>query len=219
MLRWETLLWMGSLCVALAGAPAGATQVTVTTDAAPIGLGSEFTLTVGLDDVSEIRAYTLDVVWSGAPLELVSAAQLTCGQILPGTCSALAFTLDPMTTAPGPDSARAAVLVVPPMTLFLDGRTNDPVADPRTGLFSLTFRALGTGSGSFLAGLLDTRADGVVGLDDFVTLDPESTTLAFEVVPEPGTASLLLVAALGLGLARRRGVAEFSPRARSHRVE
>jgi hypothetical protein len=208
MLRWRWLMWIGSLAVGLTGAPAGATQVTLESDVSPssIGLGSEFTVTIGLDDVSEIRAYTLDVVWSGAAVELVSAAQLACGQAVPGTCSSLPFTVDPMSAPPAPSSARAGVLILPPTTLFLDGRTNDPAPDPRSGLFSLTFRALALGSGSITAGLLDERVDGVIGLDDFVALDPESTTLGFEVVPEPGTATLLCAGALGLGLLRRRGI-------------
>ncbi|MCC6640066.1 MAG: hypothetical protein IT386_02750 [Deltaproteobacteria bacterium] len=201
---------VAALClgIGLGGASASATQVTLSTDvpAMAIPLGAEFTLTVDLDDVDEIRAYTLDVAWSGvATLDLVGAAQLACGQSIPGTCTALPFTVDPLGAPPAPATARAGLLILPPTSLFLDGRTNDPAVDPRQGLFSLTFRALTLGTGTFDAGILDLRVDGVIGIDDFVALDPAVTTVSFEVVPEPGTAQLVLFTAAAAALARRRG--------------
>jgi hypothetical protein len=100
-------------------------------------------------------------------------------------------------------STRASVLVPPPLTLFLDGRTTSPAPDPRPGLFALTFEALEEGPVEITAGLLDEAVDGVVGLEDLVPIDPLTTTLDFTVVPEPGATTLALGAGLGLVALRR----------------
>jgi hypothetical protein len=203
-LRWLAL--MGVLVGMLCGrGSASATAITLAADRdlSSLPLGAVFTVTVGLDDIGEIQAYTLDVAWSGAALSLIGSASLSCSETLPGTCMAAPFTLDPLVATTGPASTRAAVLMFPPFTLFIDGRTTWPLPDPRAGLFALTFEALEEGTGAITAGLLDPRADAVLGVAGSVSIQPLSTTLPFGVVPEPGTASLVLAAALGLATLRR----------------
>lgn len=98
------------------------------------------------------------------------------------------------------------MLAPPPLTLFLDGRTTLPAPDPRRGLFALTFEALEEGPAEVTSGVLDPLDDGVVGPADLVPIDPATTTLSLEIVPEPGAASGLAAAALALvalGRARR----------------
>ena len=205
MLQLRRIVLAGVLTGALVGGSASATVITLGSgvDLGSLTPGTEFTLTVGLDDLDQIQAYTVDVAWSGPEISLIGAAQLACSETAPGVCTALPFVVDPLLAPTGPTSTRAGVLVFPPLSLFIDGRTTDPSPDPRPGLFALTFVAVGEGSGSITAGLLDARADAIIGLAGSVAIDPPSTTLPFAVVPEPGTASLLLAGALAAAFLRR----------------
>ncbi len=202
-LRWIALL--GCAAGVLLGGGASATVITVGsgTDLGSLAPGAVFTVTVGLDDLDEIQAYTVDVEWSGAGLSLIGAAQLGCTETSPGTCTALGFAVDPLLAATGPSSTRAAVLVFPPGSLFIDGRTTAPAPDPRPGLFALTFLAPAEGSGSITAGILDPRADAILSLAGMVPIEPPTTAVPFSVVPEPGTASLVLAGALAAAVVRR----------------
>jgi hypothetical protein len=206
--RWIALTLGGLLAVLAGGRPASATSITLEADVdlQSVTPGSVFTILVGLDDLDEIQAYLLDVEWSGDRLALVDAAALACAETNPGVCEVVSFTVDPMQAATEDYTTRAAVLVPPPFTLFLDGRTTSPAPDPRPGLFALTFEALeGEGWVEITAGLLDAAASAVVGLDDLVPIDPLATTLSFEIVPEPDATLEIVAAALGLFILRRRG--------------
>lgn len=197
----------GLLAISMGAQPASATAVTLETDVDPqaVVAGTVFTVVVGLDDVDEIRGYTLGVVWSGDRLMLVDAAEIACTETSPSVCERQPFTIDPLDEITPDFTTRAAVLMPPPLTLFLDGRTTSPVPDSRLGLFALTFEAVEAGPAEVTSGLLDETADGVVGLDDLVPLDPSATTLSFEIVPEPGAVSGLATAVLALAsIARAR---------------
>lgn len=204
-LEWRWLAFGGGMLGLLAGGPAEATMITVTSEA---GLGSlapggAFTVVVGLDDLTQIQAYTVDVQWSGAGLSLIGAAQLACTETSPGACTAAGFIVDPLLSPTGLSSTRAGVLVLPPSSLFIDGRTTAPSPDPRPGLFALTFLAPQEGSGSITAGILDPRADAILGLAGMVALQPATTTVPFSVVPEPSAAPLVLAAAAAIAAVRR----------------
>jgi hypothetical protein len=199
----------GLLAVALAQR-ASATAVTLETDVDPqaVEAGTVFTVVVGLDDLDEILGYTLGVAWSGDRLTLVDAEEIACAQAGPSDCEREPFTVDPLDEITPEFTTRAGVLAPPPLTLFLDGRTTSPAPDPRPGLFALTFQAVEAGPAEVTSGLLEAAADGVVGLDDLVPLDPIATTLSFEIVPEPGAVSGIAAAVLALAaLARARRAA------------
>lgn len=211
--RWLAM----SLSVSLAGLlavthaqRASATAVTLEADVDPqaVEVGTLVTVVVDLDDLDEILGYTLGVEWSGDRLTLVDAEEIACAQTGPGVCEREPFTVDPLDEITQDFTTRAGVLAPPPLTLFLDGRTTSPAPDPRLGLFALTFQAVEAGPAEVTSGLLDAAADGVVGFEDLVPLDPIATTLSFEIVPEPGAASGIAAAVLALvALARARRAA------------
>lgn len=196
---------IGLLTVSAGAQPAAAVFATLETDVDPQQLtpGTSFTVVVGLDGVDEIRGYTLGVAWSGDRLALVGAAELACKQTSPSVCEREPFTVDPLAEVSEDHATRAAVLVPPPLTLFLDGRTTLPAPDPQRGLFALTFEALEEGPAEVTGGILDETADGIVGLDDLLPLDPATTTLPLEIVPEPGAAAGIAAAALALAVSGR----------------
>lgn len=196
----------GLLAVAPAQ-PAAATAVTLEADVDPAAIvtGTVFTVVVGLDDVDEIRGYLLGIAW-GDRLALVDAEAIACRRIGPSVCEQEPFTVDPLAEVTEDGTTQAAVLVTPPLVLALDGSTTDPIPDSRRGLFALTFEALEEGPSEVTSGAFDPLDEGVAGIDTLVLLDPATTTLAFEIVPEPGAASGLAAAALALvalGRARR----------------
>ena len=206
---------------------AGATQITLTTDVDPGSLtpGQAFEVVVGLDDASELQAYSLGIEFDPDELRFLSARQLTSSGIssAPGAYAAQAFDLDPSAALAAVSSATASVLrtfaldpdgeQLESSILFADGRTTfpSPVATP--GLFVLAFEAT---SGLLADGLPDLRVGrldpalhavttsfrtGLVELD----LVPAAATLQVAPVPEPGTSLLLTAGLVALALRAGRG--------------
>lgn len=150
-----------AFALALGGGSAGAqpSAVTVESDADLQNLapGQQFEVRIGLKDVTQLGAYTLDVALEG-PLSFVSSQQLASSEGAAGSFASKPFTLDPAAGLGAGSGGRAAVLAVRE-TLYSDGRTNVPAPDAAEGLFALVLEAEAPGGGLIRVGLLDARAD------------------------------------------------------------
>jgi len=200
----------------------GATSLTIEPVTPPaLNSGDTLVVTVGLDDVSELQGYTLDVSYDDVELTFVDATQLgSVGDTAsPGQYAQVPFHLDPSTDLANGTGGRASVLLPVALSggiqgessiLFVDGRTNDPAPGP-PGLLRLEFLATANVVTDALpdvrVGLLDPKADDLTasfrnGASSVPLLTPE---VSISVVPEPGSAlSLALGAAFLWPLWSRR---------------
>jgi hypothetical protein len=193
----------------LAAGRAGATSLTLDPQgdfAVPVGTIIE--VLFGLDDITEVQAYTVDIEYDNTELLFLSAEPLGSTEVAAGLFAAKAFTLDPTADLTSGTSGRASVLLVPPDELFLDGRTNIPGADTREGFFALEFQVLNVFADSLAdltIGILNSQADDIskVGGGSLIP-DLTSTSVSLNIVPEPRTGTLVLLALASLSAWRRR---------------
>ena len=188
--------------LAASSAHAATIGLTLTSDKEPLTLspGDSIPFTVGVEPLSVITGYTLDIRYDTGELNFLSATQQVpyfSGAFTPP------FTLDPASTASDDagssglatsDSGRASVLQV---------SDSEAVGS----LFSLTFTAFNPvldGIPDITVGILSAAADDVspgIGASAF-TINPDVVHAEVAAVPEP--VSLLLVApAAGLLMLRR----------------
>ena len=207
-------LLAGALALAFGAVPAGATSFVLTPsvpETSPgvidVPTGNTFNVILGLDDVTELQAYTLDITYDDAELTFLSAAPIASFEVFAGSFAAKGFTLDPSGDLGSSSGGRASVLAVPPEVLYLDGRTTLPAADARTGIFLLEFEATAPtadGLADLTIGILDERANDITTPDGSILPDLTATSISLWVIPEPSTALLLAAGAFALGLGRRQ---------------
>jgi hypothetical protein len=195
---------IAALVLTLCAQNAGATAITLVASADLQNLtpGQQFEIVVGLDDVTEIGAYTLDIEFEG-PLRFVSSEQLATSEAGADRFVKSLFTLDPADGLSVSNTGRASVLAVQ-QTLCIDGRANFPVEDPRAGFFAILFEAGGPGAGLIRAGILDEQADFIsMPGGGEIPLDPPFSDAGFRIVPEPSVAPLVLAGLAALSALRR----------------
>jgi hypothetical protein len=210
---------------ALGAATAGAAGLTISPSVIAVSPGQSFLVTVGIDTVTEVQGYTLDIQFDAAELSFVGATQLGSSEqsASPGSFEQLPFNLDPSSALALGGPGRASVLVAPDQAgsaqsptsiVFIDGRTNFP-GPASAGLFQLEFQATASlvldGADDVTVGLLDPSANDVnASLRNggaSVALAPAQVSLSD--VPEPSGPAMMVWGALFLAVlarsARRRG--------------
>ena len=179
----------------------------------PLIAGDTLVVTVGVGGVSELQGYTLDVTYDDSELTFVDAIQLgsTGDTANPGQYAQVPFHLDPSVDLANGTEGRASVLLPVVLSggiqaessiLFIDGRTNNPVAGP-AGLLRLEFLATENVVADALpdvsVGIIEPTADdltasfrnGALSLSGLL----ETTEVSISVVPEPGFALALVLGA------------------------
>ncbi|HIF97716.1 MAG TPA: hypothetical protein EYQ54_11930 [Myxococcales bacterium] len=206
---------------ALGPAVAGAAGLTLSPSVLSVSPGQSFVVTVGIDSVTEVQGYTLDIEFDAAELTFLGATQLGSSEqnTVPGNFEALAFSVDPSAALSQGNPGRASVLIAPDQAgaaqsprsiVFIDGRTNVP-APGAAGLFQLEFQATQglvlDGADDLRVGLLDVSANDVTGSlrngGASIPLAPAQVSLTD--VPEPSAPATLAWGALLLALLARHG--------------
>jgi hypothetical protein len=180
----------------------------------PLIAGDTLVVTVGVDDVSELQGYTLDVTYDDSELTFVDAIQLgsTGDTANPGQYAQVPFHLDPSVDLANGTEGRASVLLPVVLSggiqgessiLFIDGRTNNPVAGP-AGLLRLEFLATENVVADALpdvsVGILEPTADDLTASfrNGALSVFLVTTEVSISVVPEPGFALALVLGAIFL---------------------
>jgi hypothetical protein len=208
-------------CLVLSPAVAGAAGLTLSPSVLSVSPGQSFVVTVGIDSVTEVQGYTLDIEFDAAELTFLGATQLGSSEqnAVPGNFEALAFTVDPSAALSQGNPGRASVLIAPDQAgaaqsprsiVFIDGRTNFPAPGP-AGLFQLQFQATQDlvldGADDLRVGLIDLSANDVTSSlrngGASIPLAPAQVSLTD--VPEPSAPAALVWGALLLALLARHG--------------
>jgi len=209
-------------CLALGPSVATAAGLTLSPSVVSVSPGQSFVVTVGIDAVTEVQGYTLDIEFDAAELTFLGATQLGSSELsaVPGNFEALAFSVDPSAALAQGMPGRASVLVAPDQAgatqsphsiVFIDGRTNSPAPAP-AGLFQLQFQAtqglVFDGADDLRVGILDALASDVTGSlrngGASIPLTPALVSLTD--VPEPSAPAMLSWGAILLALLARRSV-------------
>ncbi|MEO2161492.1 MAG: cohesin domain-containing protein [bacterium] len=207
-------------CLALGPAVADAAGLTLSPSVLSLSPGQSFVVTVGIDSVTEVQGYTLDIEFDAAELTFLGATQLGSSEqsAVPGNFEALAFSVDPSAALGQGMPGRASVLVAPDQAgtaqsprsiVFIDGRTNFPALAP-AGLFQLQFQATQDlvldGADDLRVGLLDVSANDVTSSlrngGASIPLAPAQVSLTD--VPESSAPAMLAWGAILLALLARR---------------
>jgi hypothetical protein len=205
MMRLFSSLLAGLATFAFAATASAALGVQVSPDADTLALapGQELTLTITLTTTNpgEARGLTLRAAGLDGNLSFVSATIPNFGGVATPNGAIFGNDLGGGVVIAGLNSILAGPVDNGTNVVLFDGVTTSATFSAGPEVFTLTLQAIG-GAGTLEIGAIGSFGDAYVSSVDGTSAP--TTTLAYSVVPEPGTALLMGLGLAGLAAAGRR---------------